>query len=125
METVTNCISVNITNKAGETALHNAVKSGNNDIVNMLVQCWADLSIVSEEGSLSDVAKSFNQQKIGQTLDEIQRREMENTKLFSQPLWLQVSKTFNPSHDYKSIYFHSYRRTLCAKLALCANNLGE
>jgi ankyrin repeat protein len=54
-------LSINMLNNVGETALHYAAKSGNLEVVYPLVRRWIDLSIVSEQGTASEVGKNFNQ----------------------------------------------------------------
>ena len=50
---------VNISNEAGETPLHCAVKSGSLEIVTLLVNNGADLTVVSSQGTPIDLAKKI------------------------------------------------------------------
>ena len=57
-------LAINMLNSVGETALHYAAKSGNLEVVYPLLRHWIDLSIVSEQGTASEIAKSFNQSAV-------------------------------------------------------------
>lgn len=98
-------VNVNIKNKAGETALHQAVKSGSQEIVRALTSRWCDITVVSEQGDARAIAASFNQNVIAAALDDMTKKENANGRLPSE-IWLRVF-SFLPAE------------TICAAARVC------
>eukprot|EP01119_Soliformovum_irregulare_P013865 TRINITY_DN3727_c2_g1_i7.p1 TRINITY_DN3727_c2_g1~~TRINITY_DN3727_c2_g1_i7.p1 ORF type:complete len:1665 (-),score=740.24 TRINITY_DN3727_c2_g1_i7:2131-7125(-) len=93
-------MAINLKTTTGETALHYASKSGNIDFVKMLVQRWAVVDVVSEQGTAREIATSFNQLAIANYLDQIEKSEKAYLKLPPNE-WLHVFSFLKPKDILK------------------------